>query len=368
MLILFIQKLNSSAKPLDNQRLATSDQSDFIVHPLYTYYTKVLSACYSRPFDIDENKDMDRLLRECLGLVNVSEYLGCVDSVSHTINAALLGQGQILFRSVAAVPFAWVSLALRVRSVSVLIECVIHLTGQWNSFPTEMKEGLDPKVRELCQKKHEKLHEDKKKVECNVLKYYPPHLTREIGAPPSKIARMSYSNDIMHWMALSLFRHWFASALALDRHRHAKDGGYWLYSRLAAGGTAYLSKSELKSYHEKFPMSTRGENVMEENIDKLKDDIKVLAKPLMKNESQLDCDRFPVHYTTCVRISREEVFGIWADEDETPEWAKVTRRSSGKAMMKPPPKVNGMVKARPQEDGIDLGESILGKRARVDSD
>jgi hypothetical protein len=301
---------------------------------------------------------MGRLLSECVGLIDVSEYLGCVHSVSHTINAALLGQGQILFRSIASIPSAWVSLALRVRSVSVLIEAIVHLTGQWNKITTEMKEGLDPKVRELCQNKHDKLDEDKKKIECQVLKYYPPVLTREIGAPPNKISRMSYSNDIMQWMTLSLFRHWFASALALDRHRHAKDGGFWLYSKLAAGGLEYLAKSELKSYHEKFPMSTRGEHVLEEHVEKLKEDIKALVKPLMKNESQLDCERFPVDYTTCVKVSRDEVSGMWADDDDTPEWAKVMKPPSGNGMMKPPTSGNGM----------DLGNSSLGKRARVDDD
>lgn len=243
--------------------------------------------------------------------------------------------------------------------MSVLIEAIVHLTGQWNKMTNEMKEILDPKVRELCQKKHDKLDADKQRIECHVLKYYSPVLTREIGAPPSKISRMSYSNDIMQWMSLSLFRHWFASALALDRHRHAKDGGYWLYSRLAAGGPAYLSKVELKSYHEKFPMSTRGENVLEEHVEQLKNNIKALVRPLMKNESQLDCERFPVDYTTCIKITREEVSDMWADDDDTPEWAKMMKPPGGNGMMQPPT-ING--------NGLDLGNSSLGKRARVDGD
>jgi hypothetical protein len=232
---------------------------------------------------------------------------------------------------------------------------MVHLTGQWTKMSGDMKESLDPRVRELCQKKHNKLDADKQKIECNVLKYYPPNITRGIGAPPAKISRMNYSNDIMTWMALGVFRHWFASALALDRHRHAKDGGYWLYSKLAAGGPAYLAKGELKSFHEKFPMSTRGENVLEEHVERFKNDIKAVVKPLMKNESQLDCERYPVDYTTCVKITREEVNDMWADDDDTPEWARTMKPPGGNGLMKPPG-INGH------------GNGSSNKRQRADDD
>lgn len=329
---------------------------------------KVLSSFYSRPFDIEEHDDMGRLLSECVALIDVSEYLGCVHSVSHTINAALLGQGQILFRSIASIPSAWVSLALRVRSVSVLIESIVHLTGQWNKMSEEMKDNLDPKVRELCQKKHEQLMGLKKTTECKVLKFYPPYVQRQIGAPPAKISRMSYSNDIMQWMVLSLFRHWFATCLALDRHRHAKDGGYWLYSRLAKGGPEYLAKTELKSYHEKFPMSTRGENVLENHMEDLKKLIMPLVKPLMKNESQLDCERFPVDYTTCIKVNREECMDMWADDDDVPEWARAMPPPGGKGMMRPP-HVNGHTSGCAKGNGMNLGHSSLNnKRARLDDE
>lgn len=329
---------------------------------------KVLSSFYSRPFDIEEHNDMGRLLSECVALIDVSEYLGCVHSVSHTINAALLGQGQILFRSIASIPTAWVSLALRVRSVSVLIESIVHLTGQWNKMSEEMKENLDPKVRELCQKKHEEVQRLKFTIECKVLKFYPDCITRELGAPPNRISRMSYSNDIMDWMALCLFRHWFSSCLAADRHRHAKDGGHWLYSALAQGGPAYLDKPALKSYHEKFPMSTRGDNVLEKHMEDLKKLIMPLVRPVMKNESQLDCERFPVDYTTCIKVTREECMDMWADDDDVPEWARLMRPPGGKGMMKPPP-VNGHTNGYPNGNGMNLGRSSgSNKRARIDDD
>ncbi|KAF2431326.1 hypothetical protein EJ08DRAFT_632188 [Tothia fuscella] len=282
-------------------------------NPIYSHYTKILGSFYSQQFDI-EDADITALLREVVGLIEVSEYLGCVHAVSRTIDAALLGQGQILFRSIASNPTAWVDLAVRVQSASVFQEAVVHLTGQWNTLGDDVKGSLDGKVRELCAAKAHELDERKKMVECRILKFYPHHMGREVGAPPGNVSRMSYGNDIMDWIALGVFRHWFSSALALDRNRRAEDGGYWLYSRLAEGQNAYLTKQELQSFHERFPMTTRGENVLERHVNQLKEDVRPLVAELMKNESQLDCERFAVQYLTCVKVEKTKAMEMWNDK------------------------------------------------------
>jgi hypothetical protein len=317
------------ARPLEDQQLASTDFSGISrTHPISNYYEKIFSAVYGRHFDIEEdNTTITELLQECVGLIEVSEYLGCIHSVSNTINAALLGQGQVLFRSIAARPAAWVDLAVRARSATVFVEAIIHLVGKWNGLEASTKLMLDKQVRELCQKKHDELDEYKRWIECQILKFYPAHLGREIGAPPKVISRMSYSNDIMDWMALSVFRHWFASALALNRHRLAPDGGFWLYSQLASAGGAYLSKQELRSFHQKFPMSTRGENVLEEHVNGLKDEIKSIVAGLMRNESLLDTDRFPVEHLTCVKVEKAVAARIWEGRRrERLEWTEPMAR------------------------------------------
>jgi hypothetical protein len=183
--------------------------------------------------------------------------------------------------------------------------------GQWNRLDGITKDTLDPKVHDLCNFKAIELDNRKMMIECRILKFYPANLGREVGAPSQSISRMSYSNDIMDWMALDVFRHWFSAALALKRNRFAPDGGYWLYKKLAEGGDAYLSKQELKSFHERFPMSTRGERVFEEHVNTLKAGLRPCVADLMPNESQLDCERFPVDYLTCVKIEKDKLQKIW---------------------------------------------------------
>jgi hypothetical protein len=193
--------------------------------------------------------------------------------------------------------------------------------GQWNQFDGITKDSLDPCARALCEAKVVELDHLKTMVECRILKFYPARMGREVGAPPRSISRMSYSNDIMDWMALGVFRHWFSSALALRRNRFAPDGGFWLYKKLAEGGNTYLSRQELRSFHERFPMSTRGEHVLKEHVDTLKAGIRPLVTELMHNESQLDCERFPVNYLTCVKIEKDKVQKMWEDkEDDMLNW------------------------------------------------
>jgi hypothetical protein len=319
------QELDSMARPLPHCRLVYSGltQANTGVPVLFGYYDKIFGAMYGLTFDLDSsNATIEELLQDVVGIIDVSKYLGCIHAVAHTINAALLGQGQVLWRSVQANPFAWVDLAMRVRSVAVFSEAIIHLVGRWNSLSSDQKAGLEPKVRKICEQKVQELQIRLTHIECRVLKFYPAEITRPIGAPPKHIQRMSYANDIYTWMALCLFRHWFASALAVNQNRHATDGGFWLYSKLAKGGDAYLEKSEVNKFHDKFPMSTRGEHVLDQTVNRLKEMIRPIVAELMRTEANLDQERFPVEYLTCTVIKKEQIQALLGrDDNAIADWS-----------------------------------------------
>jgi hypothetical protein len=216
------------ARPLSNSRLAYNDltQANMGEPPLFKHYENVFDAIYGKTVDLDAtNPTIEALLQDVVGIIDVSKYLGCITAIVHPINAVLLGQGQVLWRSVQANPFAWVDLALRVRSVAIFAEAIIHLVGRWNALTPDQKEGLDPVVCKLCRAKHDELQGRLVHAECRILKFYMPETTRELGAPPKHIQRMSYANDIYCWMAMTLFRHWFGSILAVGANRLAPDGG-----------------------------------------------------------------------------------------------------------------------------------------------
>lgn len=87
------------ARPLPHCRLVYSDLTQANTGPptLFSHYDKVFGAMYGLTFDLDTtNATLEDLLQDVVGIIDVSKYLGCMHAVAHTINAALLGQGQVL--------------------------------------------------------------------------------------------------------------------------------------------------------------------------------------------------------------------------------------------------------------------------------
>ena len=342
------------ARPLPHCRLVYNDLTHSHTGPpaLFSHYDKVFGAMYGQIFDLDSsNATIEELLQDVVGIIDVSKYLGCMHAIAHTINSALLGQGQVLWRSVQANPFAWVDLALRVRSTAIFAEAIIHLVGRWNSFDNEQIAGLDPVVRKLCLEKHGELQYRCIQTECRVTKYYPKEITRPIGAPPKHIQRMSYANDIYTWMALNIFRHWFTSVTVVGQNYRAEDGGYWFYQCLSKGGNLYLAKNEVNKFHEKFPMSTRGEHVLDQTVNRIKEMIRPLVADIVRSEANLDQDRYPVNYLTCTIIRKEEVQALMDSMDggkqATIDWGQADQ-----------PKAGEKRKQRAEMHGRDLNQQL----------
>lgn len=87
-----------------------------------------------------------------------------------------------------------------------------------------------------------------------------------------------------------------------------------MYTRLFNGGKSYLARDVQSSFHQHFPLSNRGQGVIENNLDIMKAGIVKIVTPLMKNESQLDITKTPVRWMTCVQI--KDIDYLWDTEVE----------------------------------------------------
>jgi hypothetical protein len=250
---------------------------------------------------------MGMLLHDVLVLVEVAEYLQVVPQIARTIETALLSQGITLHRSIAGSPTAWASLAFRVRSELVFKEAIVHIVGRWNEAGEDAKANLAAPIRDLCEHKHEELTQLKNKIESAIIRYYPPQMKRDPQETSSTFNRQSYANDIMGWMAITLFKHWFSSALVNDRGRHGTDGGFWLYTAIGQGGHAYLNETEILAFHAKFPMSSKGSAVFRDHLLDIKDDVRKIVAPLLENHSQLEPAEQGIKYLTCTLVKKEEL-------------------------------------------------------------
>lgn len=268
------------------------------------HWKNLLGAFYGRLPEINEN-NLQTVLQSCIGLIDITESIRASSAIRQSVDIALLRQGQILFRSIAASPIEWGNLAIRIHSPPIFRDAVIHLVGKWNQFTEEDRRRLTGNLRELCEKKHKELQTRKKAIEIGILGHYPQSLYRRAGK--DNISRTAYSNDIYWWMAISIYRQWFCQAVSEGRNRVAPDGGAAFYRSIGKAGSAYLDTQDYANFHNLFQMSTKGRTILYDKLRLLKFEVRKYVSSLLVNRSQLDIEaEGELQHLTCCEVT-------WAD-------------------------------------------------------
>lgn len=248
---------------------------------------------------------MTTILHSASGLIRVAEYLQSMKVVSKAIDNKLLSQGALLYRSIANSPVHWMNLACSIKSEVIVRESLIHLVGNWSATEDTLKAMIHPEMQEVCKRKLEEQLQRKRQTINLMLGYYPQRIQRECES--GGIGRASYSNDIMAWMALAIFRQYIGQAVALGLTADCKDGGFDFYMKISEGGQSYLDRQTVRQFHYRFPMSSKGQIVVEHQLDELKRTAKGFVVELMANKSQLDVQKYPVLYLTCLEVERMDI-------------------------------------------------------------
>jgi hypothetical protein len=255
---------------------------------VYTHYDNMFRAFYNEPLVLD-NRNLATVLHDCMGLVDVAEKYGCVSAIRESVDIALLRQGQVLFKSISQNPAAWANFSCRVQSPTIFKECLIHLVGQWTMLSEDHKAELFGDITKVCERKHKEFQLLKEGIELRILGHYSVSVQKKDSKDPNdNPGRMQYANDIYPWMALALFRHWFAQNIAQKNNFDAKDGGYSFYYMMSKGGQAYLDRNQCLKFHLYCPMSQKGRTVFENHLSAYKAEIQTFVEPLMLNRTQLE--------------------------------------------------------------------------------
>jgi hypothetical protein len=278
---------------------------------LFENYEILLYAFYNKEIDIFDD-DMQIALEHALHMLEIATYLGCVPVISKPIDVALIKHGQDLFRAIQRAPWAWVGLAIRIKSDIIYQESVVHLAGNWRKI-SEDKVAMarlrqcPEEVRALCKKLHKGLINKGKKLELALASLYPGGMAQPTDDIPIK--REEYAKEILVWMALSFFRHWLGQRIIMEKGSAAPDGGYELYSQIGRSGEAYMDKVILNQFHQKFPMTKKAMNVLENHLLEIKEVMKgvVEAHGVLKHTCMLDTMRYPVDYLTCAEVKKEDL-------------------------------------------------------------
>ncbi|KAL2003981.1 hypothetical protein VTN02DRAFT_1277 [Thermoascus thermophilus] len=282
------------------------------VHEMaYKNWYNLLGAFYNRTPEINDT-DMSSLVTSCMGLVEVAESIDAVGVIRESVDIALLRQGQVLFRSIAANPSPWADLAIRIHSPTIFRESVIHLVGKWNQMTDPERKMLSPGIRELCERKWAEMQLQKQAIEIRILGYYPDMLRRRAT---DNIHRASYANDVYMWMALAFYRQWFSQAMSEGRHHIAPDGGAAFYRAIGAAGAAYLDIRAQASFQLHFPMSQKGTRIIQHHINTLKHDVREFVADLLVHNSQIQITEGEelAHLTCCVVKTEDLPWGVPVD-------------------------------------------------------
>ncbi|KAH0356095.1 hypothetical protein KCU83_g1316, partial [Aureobasidium melanogenum] len=325
--------------PIDNNGRAQkkyslmyeSDQNPRFRSSLFSDYDRLLRTFANQPVTLDD-KSIDTLLPDSMGLIEVAEKLDAVSMIAKIIENHLLAKGQDIFKAISASPVIWIDVAFRIQSKVLFKEALIHLTGKYNAlvatppddafvkkYPRarSVLDQLTPELRDLVERKHTMLTQICQTVEKSVSTHYPPGIQKSSVTGQAKtdpIGRIDYAKDVFTWVGVALYRHWWGQMIASDATHNNKFGGHDIYTRLFNGGQSYLTREVQNGFHQHFPMSGKGQKVLQNNVDIIKAGITKIVTPLMKNESQLDITKFPVKWLTCTVVNGADY--LWDPEVE----------------------------------------------------
>lgn len=201
--------------------------------------------------------------------------------VTQAIESTLLATGQSLYKAIACNPPSWLTFGDRIRSKVIFKEALIHAAGQFNTplIKRALYSGrLPDDVVAILIHKADVIKDAVRAAERHFASYYPQLLMREKPSTTGdrqKISRANYSNDIITWIAVNLFRHWCCDMVVADKTHHAQDLGWHFISVINSGGESYLPMKQLtQGFHARFPMSSKGASCLQHRLTEIKESVK----------------------------------------------------------------------------------------------
>ncbi|KAI5243504.1 hypothetical protein E4T42_07314 [Aureobasidium subglaciale] len=364
-------QVNKDGKPTKGySQIYESDRSTRFRPSIFSDYERLIRVFANQPIALND-KSIETLLPDAIGLIEVAEKLGSVSMVAKLIEISLLAKGQDFFKAVSVSPVVWIDVAFRIESKMLFKEALIHLTGKYNALSLtppddsvlrknprarSVLDQLKPEIRNLLERKHEELKKRCQAVEIGVSIHYPSGIQKSAVsglASRDGTGRANYARDVFTWISVTLYRHWWGQTMASDANHNNRFGGHDIYVKLHQGGQAYLTREITVGFNTHFPMSGKGQAVIENNLDIIKAGVVPIVAPLMKNESQLDLVNSPVKWLTCTKVKSADY--IWEPEPESEfeSEEKVVEEVEEEEYFQPRDKGKGK---RPADEAFEEGE------------
>ncbi len=284
---------------------------------------------------------------ECKALLHLADMYDALEVVGDRVDHHLLCFGAKLFKQIARYPPSYLKLGYLARSQKIFTEALVHVVGQWPAAAPQLRNQVDAGVLDLIEDKVEELEDLQARVEAKLWR---------LTLTTSRGDRVTPSNDYLSWLAMSLFRQWFAenttpgisgilkdtsrpNSGATQQSRHGstrntsatRSSNHIATQRVpvpqpppppnvgriylllgSASPSAYLNHDESKRFLKLQPDLYTRDNLrkFERRIDELKKLARDAVRSLMRNFLELDLSSFGpggLGYLTCTRIEGRDL-------------------------------------------------------------
>ncbi|KAF2224346.1 hypothetical protein BDZ85DRAFT_195505, partial [Elsinoe ampelina] len=280
--------------------------------------TLVLRAIYNLELAFDFT-DVRALAEDVMGVLGCAELVRAAPSVTKSLESALLTQEQQLFVAISQQPTEWIKVAKRLSSRTIFKEAMIHIVGRYNELaaapytsPTHPQvKGLSklsslPKdILTLVNAHRDEFTKTIKAVHNRFSTWYPEQIKRNNTTGSAKgdgFNLRDYEKDIKDWMALTIFHQYCMLKLTGEMAIGSSDTGFQIIQKLFEGGQSYLPLQACAQWHLRFPMSKRGQGIIQNSLDEIKKHVSTIVAPLMVTKCQLNTTLHPVAWFTCIEV------------------------------------------------------------------
>ncbi|KAL1306068.1 hypothetical protein AAFC00_004193 [Neodothiora populina] len=187
---------NFSALNLNSQPTSPPAPDDELLRD----YDNMFRIFYNYPPTLDA-VNIANAYTECKSLLYLAEAYDALDVVGSRVDHHLLRFQGRLFKQIAKYPPSYLKLAYLAKSRVIFSEALVHIVGQWPLAAPQLRGQIDLGVLDLIEDKVEELEEVKMKVEAKLFR---------LTLTTSRGERVKPANSYLDWLAMSLFRQWFA--------------------------------------------------------------------------------------------------------------------------------------------------------------
>jgi hypothetical protein len=281
-------------------------------------YDNLFRVFYNYPPTLDPINIANAYV-ECKSLLQLADMYDALQVIGPRVDHHLLRFQGRLWKQIAKYPPSYLKLGYMARSKAIFSEAMVHVVGQWPQGANQLRGQTSEAVLDLIEDKVDEMDELKAKIEVKLFR---------LTLTTSKGERVNPSNSWLDWLAMSLFRQWFAEntnpppapILKSPRAPLSRSGEAPappaaaafntgpIFRLLGTGGSSYLGHDECKRFLRLSSEHYNRENLkkFERRIDSLKELAKDAVKPLMRNFLELDLSQGGLPYLTCTRIDPQD--------------------------------------------------------------